>query len=551
MRRPGFPSDGTRSPWPAPADVWLIARTELRRRWRALADDELQLVAMLLVVLMFGTFSLFGLAGAFFAGLEVRSGEVGAALDGVRFVVVGAWLVLGGIVAYRGYASTLRPDRLDGMLTTISPRELLGGIALVEGITWGGPAVVYGLLLVLAFAIGAGSPLAVPAAATALLATVSTAVGSGLLAALAVRNAGVRSPMLARLRTPIFAVLAVGYVWTFASGSFDAVFGPVLQVLEPTPLGWLADLAMVGTDPHASAGRGVAAIAAAVGYLLVLTVALPRLAAWLWYADGVHVTHEGDASVDALEKEGRLTRLVSRPVVGVAVTDWKRARRAPIALSFVLYPLVVLINPIATVVQTGTVGGSFPLWIVLCGVWITGAAFTLNVVGNEGGVLPTTVLTTSPGRALVVGHTLAGVGLFGTATILATVLLGVASPHPPTAVATLALSAVVLVACAGPLATGIGTVFPRLESVTIGRNTEAVVPSNFAFAGYSIALLVCALPAILAHTGIVGGWLASALGTPAWVVGLGGTAVTALLAGTGAVLSARHAIGAVESHRIE
>ncbi|ARS91810.1 hypothetical protein B1756_11080 [Natrarchaeobaculum aegyptiacum] len=529
----------------------MIARTELRRRWRALLDEELQFVATLLVVLLFGTFSLFGPVAAFGAGLGVRSGDAGSPIDWVRLALVTVWLILAGIVAYRGYANTLRPDRLDGMLTTVSPRELLGGVVLAEGLTWGGPAVAYGLVLVLAFAVGAGSPLAIPAATVALLATVVTAVISGFLLALAVRNAGVRSPLLTRLRTPMFAVLAVGYVWVFASGSFDAVFGPILQILEPTPVGWLADLAMVGTDPDASAVRGVGAIVVTAVYVLGMTVTLPRLAAWLWYADGVHVERGGDASVDELEEEGRLTRLVSRPVVGVAVADWKRARRAPITLSFVLYPLIVLINPIATVVQTGTVGGSFPLWIVLCGAWVTGAAFTLNVVGNEGGVLPTTVLSADPGRALVVGHTLAGVGLFGTATIVATVVLGIASPHPSTTVATLTLSAVVLVACAGPLATGIGTVFPRLESVTIGRNTEAIVPSNFAFAGYSIVLLGCALPAILAHTGVIGGWLASAFGTPVWVVGLGGTAVTALLVGTGAVLSARHAIGAVESHRLE
>jgi hypothetical protein len=235
----------------------------------------------------------------------------------------------------------------------------------------------------------------------------------------------------------------------------------------------------------------------------------------------------------------------------VAAVDYRRGRRAPITLSYVLYPLFVLFGPVTSAVQTGTIGGDLPLLAVLCGAWMTGALFTLNVVGNEGAVLPATLLGADPGRSLVGGHVAAAALLGVPLTVAATAVLAVASPYGPAAVVTLAASALVLAGSAGPVATGVGAAFPRFEAVRMSRSTRAIVPSLLAFTVYSIAVVVIALPALLGHTGMVGHAVASWLGTSQAVVAIAGTLATAVLAVAAGLLSASYAVRSVDSFHFE
>jgi len=131
-------------------------------------------------------------------------------------------------------------------------------------------------------------------------------------------------------------------------------------------------------------------------FVVVAVVSLYRLSEWLWYADGVHITHEVERSDDRSSRFNGLSRILSQPVFGVVVADWKRARRSPISLSFALYPLIVLAGPIVTAVQTGEIGTGLPLWVLLTGTWVAGSLFALNVVGQEGAALPVTLLSEAP-----------------------------------------------------------------------------------------------------------------------------------------------------------
>lgn len=525
-----------------------IARTELRRRWRTLKDNPAQLIALGIVAMFALPASVMALFGLFAFGAGIAAGDIEAPLDVARLGTVYLWLFVLAFGGYRAYSTVLRPDRLDGMLTTVSHRDLLGGLFYAEALLWGVPSMLLALAGGIAFAAGAGSPLAVPFVALTVGSVLLTALVGGFGVALAVRNAGVRSRLLARLRTLLFVLLGIAYVGVVFTGSFDAVLTPLYLALEPTPVGWFGDLLLFGTVAEAAPLRGAGVVLASVAFLTVGAIALSRLAAWLWYADTVHT--ESDSAAASRSSGTRLDAFLPRPIVGVVITDYKRARRSPLALSFLIYPLLVLIGPTMTTIQTGTIVGSLPLWVLFCGAWITGAVFSLNVLGNEGAVLPATLLGASPGRTLVGGHVIAAAIIGIPLTVLATSGLALAGPQSVRSAATLSGSALLLAAMAAPLATGIGAMLPRFEEVTLGRSTKAIVPSTLAFAVYSLCIGVFVFPTLAGHSALLGGAVASWAGTSVGVVQFVGMALTALAAVPAGVLSVRYAVRAVEGYHL-
>jgi len=202
-------------------------------------------------------------------------------------------------------------------------------------------------------------------------------------------------------------------------------------------------------------------------------------------------------------------------------------------------------------VQTGSVAGSFPVLVAFCGVWITGALFTLNVVGNEGAVLPATVLSPDPARALVGGHIAAGALVGLPATVLAVTVLGIAGPQSLTTVATLTVGTVVAGGCAGPIATGIGAAFPRHEAVSVSRSRKAIIPSTFAFVIYSLVVSIVALPLLVTHTGLITHLVGDTLGISPTVFGGVGIAITAVLGVAFGLFSFLYARRTVEDYRME
>jgi len=147
-----------------------------------------------------------------------------------------------------------------------------------------------------------------------------------------------------------------------------------------------------------------------------------------------------ERSDDRSSRFNGLSRILSQPVFGVVVADWKRARRSPISLSFALYPLIVLAGPIVTAVQTGEIGTGL-LWVLLTGTWVAGSLFALNVVGQEGAAPLSHCSQRGPERSLVTGHVLSGALLIAPITVAATVTAGILSPHSVPVVASLGVSA--------------------------------------------------------------------------------------------------------------
>ena len=488
------------------------------------------------------------IGGAFVAGRSLSSGDPTAPIEAARTVAVGLWLATTGFGAIRGYTSLLDPDNRDGLLTTISHRQLLAGILLAEGAVIGLPTVVVFSLASVAFGIGAGAVAAAPVmlVATCLLATAGFATGLGV--ALLIKNGGVRSRLLYRLRTVVFVLGFAAYFWVLFSNAADDIFAPLLGVLTPTPLGWVGESVVFAAGAEASPLRAAGGLLAPTVSLLIAAPVLTRLSGWLWYADGLETTHTVSAPTNATG--GPLSGLLPQPIRGVVAVDWARARRAPISLSYAIYPLFVLVTPVIETVETGTVGGLFPILVAFCGAWVTGALFTLNVLGNEGAVLPATVLTASPERALVGGHVAAGVLLGLPITVIVVAVLGVLSPHPPAVVATLTVGAAVLAGSAPVIATGIGAALPRHEAVSVSRSTEAIIPSTFGFLLYSVVVSVVALPVLLGHTRLISHLAADALGLSAVSIALAGIGLTALLAVAFGLFSTLFAVRTVARYRL-
>lgn len=526
--------------------VRLIARTELRRRWRGMKDNPAQLLALAVAALFVLPMALVGIGGAYVAGGLVASGEVDAPLELARLVCVYAWLFVTGFGAYRAYAVSLDPDNIDGLLTTVSHRDLIAGIVLTEFALWTTLGLSVAGAAAVTFGIGAGSPLSVLSVVLALTLILVTGLIGGFVVALGIRNLGVRSVLLTRLRTLFVAVLAAVYFWVIFTSSFASVFDPLYHALAGTPVAWLGDLAAVALSINASPFRAGGAVLVAAIFLVVTVPALSRLAEALWYADGVHVTHD----VEQTTESSRLAGLLPAPVLGVVSSDWARARRSPLSLSFALYPLFVLIDPIITTVQTGSIGRGLPVLIVLCGTWITGSLFALNVLGHEGAALPVTLLSPNLARSLVTGHVLAGALLLTPVTVGATALTGLFSPHSVSVVASLTVAALLLTVTSGTIASGIGAMLPRFEAVRVSRSTKAVVPSVLAVVVYSVVLIAVMLPALLAHSALFGHALTSLLGINQLGVAVAGTVSSGVLAAGVGMVSMYFAINHVDDYRI-
>jgi len=313
-------------------------------------------------------------------------------------------------------------------------------------------------------------------------------------------------------------LLGIGYFALIFTNAFASALEPIYRVLADADR-LVRGSAALGLGVGASPFRAIGAVGFTGVFVVVAVVSLYRLSEWLWYADGVHITHEVERSDDRSSRFNGLSRIL--------FTASLRCRRSrletcpPVAdpLSFALYPLIVLAGPIVTAVQTGEIGTGLPLWVLLTGTWVAGSLFALNVVGQEGAALPSHCSQRPPSAHWSPDTSSLVPLLIAPITVAATVTAGILSPHSVPVVASLGVSALVLSAVSGAIGTGIGVGLPRFEAVSVSRSTKAIVPSAFAFAIYSVAVLIVALPAVIAHSGIAGHALASAVGVNRFVIG--------------------------------
>jgi len=527
-----------------------VGTTELRRRWRSTRGNTVQLAALALTALFYLVFAAAATFGGFVAGQALEAGDVETPLTFARYGAAAVLVFPVFIVAFRTLARLGSVEALDGLLTTIPHEDLAAGLLAAEA-AWllgiGGPLL---LLAVGALAVGAGSVALAASTLAAALALLAMGVVSGFAVGFAVRALIARSEFVARHKTALGAAVFVAYMGLVVTERLDAVVQPILEAVRVSPVGWFGDLALLPLGLGTAPVLAVAALAATPLVVAGCFAASAWLAGRYWYGDHASgPTGETRSSGFGTGRVGRAVRGLPRPTARVATKSWLRALRAPIKLVYVVYPLFVVVGPISQAIQAGEVPHTLPPLLALYGAWATGAAFTLNPIGDEGAVLPVTLTTPVSGRSYVNGLLVAGAGLGGPVTGILTLGTALASSLPVATAVALGVAGAGLPVCAAALAAGIGSAFPKFETSSITRSREAVLPSMYAFAAFSLALMVAWIPAA------VGAFAAEPLGesvgvAPA-VVAVGGAALTLAVAGAGGWFSYRYAVGTFDGFHLE
>ena len=487
-----------------------IARLEFRRAARVVAGDRTKLLLTLAIAVMaLGPITAVGVLLLPAAGESVAAGDleavddamvVDAATGGFAFV----WLLAAVMATIRTVTTVADVDEPACLLVSTSVRNVVVGLIGAELLSFAVWLFPPALLLSSAFAYGAGSVVPVALVLGLLAAVLVTALPVGFAVGVGIRHLLTVYEPIARYRTPILVGVGLAYFGAIALDLFGSVFDGLYGPLAASPLGWPGH-ALLTVVPGLSPSSG-ALLGAAIGALVLVPTALTAgiaAARVHWFADPAR-TDDGPTSV---ESSSRLSTLlagrVDRPTRTVAVTAIRRARRAPVRLLYVAYPLFGAVFFLEEIVRTGTIPTPVAVLLALYVVWGAGALFTLNPLGDLGRALPAVMTASVSGRQVVSGLVLAGALVAVPVALVVVPLVGLVSPLTLEATAAILVGAVVGTVVAPALATGIGALFPRFGSVRVTSNREAVMASKTAFAVYTAAIaLPTGAAAILYEDGL-------------------------------------------------
>jgi len=506
-RRGGATPGTAGGPRSSLAHASTIARTDLRRSVRKYVDRRLQFaaVAFVLVALVAGGGYL-----AYRIGPIVGDGSGDFAgytlVEGARGLVATFWLV--GVVVYAVRAIGARGSVPggEGTLTVVPTRDAVGGVLLAEL----GYLLLYllpvGLAVGVGLGVGTGHPLVALTVPLAVVVGGIAAVAVGYPLGLGLRHVLTRIPFVARHKSWIVVAVFVLYFGALSTGTVDALMVALFEPMRHSPPGWLADVLLLGLPAAGTSTLFAAAVVALVAAVVpVAVVGGTAVARRHWFSDPALAGSEPPArepTATGADRgtgriEGALARVVGRPAAAVQVLAWRRAARAPLKLLYVAYPLLFLAGAIADIVQTGVIPAYLPYATLLFVTWAAAVVFTLNPIGDQGAALPVALLSPLSGRAFVGGQVLAGLVVAVPVGTVLTAAVGLASPLALDRVMLLTVLAPVVMVLASLLAVGVGTAFPRFESVKITRSMRALVPSMVGFALFTTYLFLTAGAAVL------------------------------------------------------
>lgn len=495
-----------------------VARVQLRRILRQQVASPWKI---LILVFLFGLFGLFTLGGAWLAytlGGALAAGElnVSGQLDLVRGGVATVWVGLTGMATVRAAGSRGSHEATGGLLWVTETRVIATGLALAEVVgvlLW---ILLPAIALSVAFALGVGSPIPVATVGltTLLVATTSVAVGYPL--GVGVRHVLTRFPFVKRYRTALVVLGFLAYFGAISTGLLNQVVAALVRPLSLTPMGWFADLALLGTPGiDTSPLRAVVAVAM-LAVVVPSVIATTRVANRHWFADPV-LGGSGDDEEEASQPADRvggprtagrtgtsrprferfLARWTGRPTATLVTGAYRRAYRAPAKLLYAAMPLFFLIGYVPDILGGGGIPPFAPVLLLLIVTWGAGVAFVLNPLGDQGNVLPATILSGVSGRTFVGAHVLASLLLVVPLGIIVPGAAAVASPLDPAATLLLLAASPLVVTMGCLTGVGIGMAAPRFSSVRVSGSTQVVVPSKVAFAGYSVYLVATAVAGLL------------------------------------------------------
>lgn len=486
-----------------------LARIDIQRMLRKHTDWQ-RGAGSILGVLVYVLTLMIGMLGGGYLALRASEslGPIsGSELEILRGLLAIFWLVLTLVYVIRAVGQRGTLAEPDGILTVVSTRAALLGVLLAE--------YAYALLWLLGPAVGVGTGLAIgtgalwPALAVpaGIAAAVLTSVAVGYPLGVGIRHVVTRFPFVVRNKTTIIVVVFVAYFAALAGGAVDELFIRLFEPMQISPIGWYADLALVGTPGMAvSTVRVGGAVALTVGLAACSVIAGTWIADRHWFSDPA-LAGEPDPGprVEATEPgiERRLEPILGTATASLVVLSWRRARRSPLKLLYAFYPVLILAGMFADIVQSGQIPAYLPYAVVLFAAWAAGVIFTLNPLGDQGSVLPATLLSVVDGRQFVRAHLLAGLVVAIPLGTMATAVVAVLSPiDSQTALVLIAGTPVVMVVSA-VLSMGIGMAFPRFEATNVTRSMKTVLPSPLAFILFSLYLFVTAVAAAVVYESAV------------------------------------------------
>ena len=473
---------------------------EFRRSVRAIRRDRARL-ALLGLSALFPSAVLLGFL-LLLAGAIRGAGEVALPAQ-VRGTVALLWLFGVFVAGQRVASARPRVDNEALLLTTVSSRTAAVGYLLAEtlrALAYVGPAAT-GLTAGFVFVFRSPAPLTtIPLAVVALTAT---AVVAGAAAGYAVAWLVATSRFVARHKT-----LLGGLVVVFAMGGYALVLLagaglPGQRAIAWLPVGWLADLAVLGTPIRGSPARAAGALAAGAAVLVAGGAAVERETAALWFDDPVSPDDAGESGAgstrtvptdrDPLAAAIRPIGFPARvPAPTRRVAEWTilRSVRDPRRLSFLLMPVLVVGSTLISAgVASGTIRSLAPPVLAVALPWLAGALVGMNPLGEEGAVLPVTLLSVS-GRRYVRGLLLPAAVYGVPVAVLATALAGAVSPYTPAQVVALVAVAGLLVVIAAALAPAVGVLLPRFSAIRVGQSRDVLPPRIVAVALHLLLVVV-------------------------------------------------------------
>lgn len=386
-----------------------------------------------------------------------------------------------------------RNSRIDAealVLMTVHPRAVVAGLLGAEiariGLWAGIPLVA----LVIAFALGLGAPTLVVTSALVAVplcfwaAVWGYALGIGILRLLR------RLPGVRRLLKASGVVVLIGFVvasqvlgryLVVSSGSIAALS----SWLTFAPTADYAALVFVGTP--LARPLSARALAMLVGFLALTPVGLAiatHNAARLWFTDAPQTETQRPRS-----SSGWLT--TPRPFAWwktgrIAWATLVRTARHPQNLAH-LVMAVFFLSPIGSAIVRSPGATLGPLVAgtgVGIGVYLSGATFGLNPLGDDRPQLPMLLLTSTPPKAFVRGRVLAGLAV-GLPIGIIVPWLSVPLGTPLSAVVVFAGSALWMCSAAALFAVGLRAAYLRCAQVL---EAEAVVPSSLVMLPYTFVV---------------------------------------------------------------
>ena len=495
------------SGWPRHA--LRIGVFEFRRTVSALWQDKARFA---LTVLGTVVPSLITLAVAFLFADAIREISEVAVPDMARGTIALSWLFGVYLIAQRVVSARPRIDSESLMLTTVSARTAAFGLLIAEMLRLLALATIPIVVLT-----GVGVVLLDSLVSLILLPVVavlfaSTVVVAGSLVGYAIALLVATSPFVARYKTILGTAATLLVMGGYFAFLYPQISGLSQATLAWFPLGWLADLAVVGTPFVGSTIRVVGVLAVSMVLLVSGGLLIERMTVAFWFIEPVAPQTAGNQSLpdqttrsepmqprtrDALA--GAVAPLagpqfVSTPVRRVAEWALMRTRRDPNRLMFLFIPVFAIGSPlVSTAVQSGSISAiAAPLSAVAL-PWIAGSLFAMNPLGDEGPVLPVT-LTAVSGTQYVRGLIIPGL-VFGLPIILfVTGLAGLVSPYTAGEQLGLVVLSAYLTCIATTIAPAIGMVFPRFSAIRVGQSQDVLPPRMTAVAVHA---LFVALPGAL------------------------------------------------------